>query len=347
MRTLFLEALQGKEISTTPLWMMRQAGRYLPEYRKVRRHFSDFMQMCKTPEACCQVALQPLDRFDLDAGIVFSDILTVPEAMRLPLRFVEGQGPVFDSPVKNITDIKKLDAINSIERLNYVMEAVSLTKQTLSNRLPLIGFCGSPWTIAAYMVEGKTSKQFNKLRKMMYSAPSVLHSLLIKLTTVTEEYLLAQIKAGADAIMIFDTWGGLLSAENYPLFSLNYMKKIIQAIKALYANIPVILFTKGGGLWLDKILQSGADGIGIDWTISIENARNIVKDKVTLQGNLDPAALYGDDKSIRLAVKNMLSAEANNSRYVYNLGHGIYPDIDPDKVQVMVDAVREFGQKMR
>ena len=345
MRTLFLDALQGKKTTTAPLWIMRQAGRYLPEYRKVRAHFNDFMVMCRNAEACCQVALQPLDRFDLDAAIVFSDILTVPEAMGMALHFVEGQGPVFASPIQSVADIKNLDAVDSIERLNYVMDVVSLTKQALRNRLPLIGFCGSPWTLAAYMIEGKTSKQFTQLRKMMYSAPDMLHMLLIKLVAVTQEYLLAQIKAGADAIMIFDTWGGLLSAENYLKFSLGYMKQIIHSLKALYPDIPVILFTKGGGLWLNQMVDSGCDGIGIDWTIAIENAQNIVKDKVALQGNLDPAALYGDNKSIRLAVKNILLTESKNSNYIFNLGHGIYPDIDPNKVKVMVDAVREFGQK--
>ena len=310
MNTLFLDALQGKKITTTPVWIMRQAGRYLPEYRKVRAHFDDFMAMCRNSEACCQVALQPLDRFDLDAGIVFSDILTVPAAMGMALNFIEGKGPVFSSPIQSVADIKNLDTVNSIERLNYVMNAVSLTKQALSNRLPLIGFCGSPWTLAAYMVEGETSKQFAQLRKMMYSAPDVLHMLLIKLTAVTQEYLLAQIKAGADAIMIFDTWGGLLSAENYLKFSLGYMKQITHSLKALYSDIPVILFTKGGGLWLNQMVNSGCDGLGIDWGIAINDARNIVKDKVALQGNLDPAALYGDHKSIRLAVKNIVLTES-------------------------------------
>ena len=346
MRTLFLDALHGKKVSMTPIWLMRQAGRYLPEYRKIRRQFSNFMQMCKTPEACCEVALQPIHRFDLDASIIFSDILTIPDAMGLTPNFIEKKGPMFNFPIQNMLDVNKLNMIDCIERLNYVRDVILLTKQALNSRIPLIGFCGSPWTIATYMIEGKSSKKFQKIRRMIYFAPDIVHALLAKLTTVIKEYLFMQIKTGVNALMIFDSWGGLLAANNYSLFSLNYMKKIIHSIKIIYPNIPIILFTKGGGLWLDQMISSKADCLGIDWTISIKNARNIIKEQLTLQGNLDPAILYGNDKNIRLSIKNILSDEAYTSRYIFNLGHGIYPDINLNKVKFMVDTVREFGQKI-
>ena len=345
MKTLFLDALLGKKIKNTPIWLMRQAGRYLPEYCKIRANFNDFMTMCRHSEACCEIALQPLNRFDLDAAILFSDILTVPEAMGMTIRFIDGKGPVFSAPLKNASDIKNLDVINYIERLNYVFDTISITKKALGQCLPLIGFCGSPWTLAAYMIEGKHSKQFIQLRKIMYSAPNMLHSLLMKLANVSQTYLLRQIKAGVDAIMIFDTWGGLLSAGTYWSFSLYYIKQIIHEIKHIYPHIPVILFTKGGGLWIEQMANAGCDGLSLDWTIDMQSAYNIVHNKVTLQGNLDPAVLYGDSNSIQAAVKKILLPQTKNSRYIFNLGHGIYPDISATKVKIMVDAVRKFGQK--
>lgn len=345
MRTLFLDALQGKPVSQTPVWIMRQAGRYLPEYRQTRSKFSDFMAMCRNAEACSEVALQPLDRYDLDAAIVFSDILTVPEAMGMKLQFISDKGPVFEKPLRTLQDIKMLDCKYAMEKLQYVMDAVSTTKKALINRVPLIGFSGSPWTLAAYMVEGQGSKQFTQLRKMLYSTPGLLHQLLADLSRVIVDYLHQQVKAGADAVMLFDTWGGMLSEKNYAPFSLNYMRQITSLLKARHPQVPVTLFTKGGGLWLDQLAKTGCDGIGIDWSIDIYRAREIVKDRLTLQGNLDPAALYGSDESITEQVKYILQSQKEYGRFVFNLGHGVYPDILPEKVKVMIDAVRKFGKK--
>ena len=345
MRTLFLDALQGKPVTQTPIWIMRQAGRYLPEYRQTRSKFSDFMQMCRNAEACCEVAFQPLDRYDLDASIVFSDILTIPEAMGMELKFISGKGPVFPSPLATQADIERLDSQGAIEKLHYVMNAVSTTKKAIKDRVPLIGFSGSPWTLSAYMVEGQGSKQFTQLRKMLYSAPEVLHKLLSDLSIVIIDYLDEQVKAGADALMIFDTWGGMLAEGNYAAFSLNYMQTITTELKKRHPHVPVTLFTKGGGLWLNQLTQTSCDGIGIDWSIDIAHARHAVGNRFALQGNLDPAALYGSDESIVEAVKTIVASQAPYSRFVFNLGHGVYPDISPDKVKVMVDAVREFGAK--
>ena len=343
MRTTYLDVLQNKPVQCAPIWIMRQAGRYLPEYRRIRAKFADFMAMCKNAEACAEVALQPINRYDLDAAIVFSDILTVPEAMGMSLKFVAGKGPVFADPIRSEKALEKLDTKNALERLAYVTEAVSATKSALQSRIPLIGFCGSPWTLAAYMIEGQGSKQFLELRKMLYAAPFQLHRLLKKITQVSAGYLLSQIRAGADAVMIFDTWGGLLASQNFPLFSLAYMEDLARFVKSHYPSVPVTLFTKGGGLWLEKIARSGCDAVGVDWCISLEQACQKVNGKIALQGNLDPAELYGANTEIRQAVKNIFLAKDARARYVFNLGHGIYPDIDPEKVSVMVDAVREFG----
>ncbi|WP_151192935.1 uroporphyrinogen decarboxylase [Cysteiniphilum sp. JM-1] len=345
MRTLFLDALQGRPVTQTPLWIMRQAGRYLPEYRQTRAKFSDFMQMCRHAQACCEVALQPLDRYDLDASIVFSDILTIPEAMGMDLKFVSGKGPIFSAPLTTLRDVERLDTQGAIDKLHYVFNAVSTTKKAIKDRVPLIGFTGSPWTLAAYMVEGQGSKQFTQLRKMLYSAPELLHKLLSDLSIVIIDYLDEQIKAGADAVMIFDTWGGMLAESNYAAFSLNYMQTITTELKKRHPHVPVTLFTKGGGLWLDQLIKTDCDGIGIDWSIDVARARQTVGNKFALQGNLDPAALYGGDQSIIDSVKSIVTSQAPYSRFVFNLGHGVYPDISPDKVKVMVDAVREFGAK--
>lgn len=345
MRTLYLDALKGKTVEQTPIWIMRQAGRYLPEYRRVRSQFSDFMDMCRNADACCEVALQPLDRYDLDASIVFSDILTIPEAMGMDLKFVKGEGPVFAKPLTSIQEVNALDCINSLEKLDYVMNAVTTTKAAVKDRVPLIGFTGSPWTLAAYMVEGKGSKQFNLLRKMMYAQPETMYALLDKISTVIIDYLKAQVEAGADALMIFDTWGGVLPYQLYSQFSLEYMAKIMNAVKKQYPQIPITLFTKGGGQWLEMIVATGCDGVGVDWTTRIAHAKSIATDRCTIQGNLDPAQLYSDYASIRQAVKNTLEGYGQGSRHVFNLGHGVYPDIDPDHVKCLVEAVREYGVK--
>ncbi|MBK2125273.1 uroporphyrinogen decarboxylase [Fangia hongkongensis] len=344
MRTTYLDVLQNKPYTHTPLWIMRQAGRYLPEYRQVRSKFTDFMEMCRNADACAEVALQPITRYDLDASIVFSDILTIPEAMGMDLQFISGQGPVFSSPLQDKQSICNLLAPEeAMGKLEYVANAVRTTKAALQDKIPLIGFCGSPWTLAAYMIEGHGSKQFTKLRKMMYSAPSTLHLLLEKLAEISKLYLASQIQAGANALMIFDTWGGLLSAQNYPLFSLQYMDNICQYIKEKYPHIPVTFFTKGGGIWLKSIAEKSCDGAGVDWSISMHDAALKIDGKVALQGNLDPAALYGSNQSIQEAVKQIFQQKVPTARYIFNLGHGIYPDIDPDKVKVMVEAVREYG----
>lgn len=345
MRTLYLDALNGKTVERTPLWIMRQAGRYLPEYRKVRSQFSDFMDMCRNADACCEVALQPLDRYDLDASIVFSDILTIPEAMGMDLKFVKGEGPVFAKPLTSLADVNALITEDAIEKLQYVMNAVSTTKRAVKDRVPLIGFTGSPWTLAAYMVEGKGSKQFSLLRKMMYSQPQTMHALLDKVSDVIIDYLKAQVVAGADALMIFDTWGGVLSHDCYPVFSLSYMKKIMDAVKQQYPSVPITLFTKGGGQWLEMIVATGCDGVGLDWTTKLSDAKKITGNQCTIQGNLDPAQLYGDYASIRASVKKTFELYGSGSRHVFNLGHGVYPDIDPEHVKCLVEAVKEYGIK--
>ncbi|MFZ9036235.1 MAG: uroporphyrinogen decarboxylase [Francisellaceae bacterium] len=343
MRTLFLDALSGKNVARTPLWIMRQAGRYLPEYRKTRSRFPDFMAMCRNAEACTEVALQPLDRFDLDASIVFSDILTIPEALGMKLNFVTGTGPVFESPITCEKDIAALKQEGCIERLRYVYDAVAATKKALDSQLPLIGFAGSPWTLASYMIEGSGSKQFTRIRKMMYENGVTLQSLLKMLSEIISGYLIEQINHGADAIMLFDSWGGLLTPETYPHFSLAYMNEIIRRLKRTHPHIPVIIYTKGGGLWLDQMAASNADAIGLDWSINIAKARQIIGMDKTIQGNLDPAALYGSDELIDREVKRIFSQLKHNRRFVFNLGHGIYPDIDPARVKTLVDLVKKYG----
>ncbi len=342
MRTKFLDVLNGQ--STTdqpPVWLMRQAGRYLPEYRQIRSKFQQFLDLCRHPEACCEVALQPLDRFDLDAAILFSDILTIPEAMGVDVRFVKGQGPVIDHPVRTEKAIEALSDQGIEDKLAYVMQAVTTTKLAVKDRVPLIGFSGSPWTLAAYMVEGQGSKQFNQLRKLMYQAPKLMHQLLTKLANSVSQYLIGQCRAGAQALMLFDTWGGLLSPETYRHFSLAYMKQIAEQVKQAYPHVPIVFFTKNGGLWLSDMMQTPCDGIGLDWTMDIKQAKAIVQTDKVIQGNLDPAALYGDHDAIAQQVKQIVQDYGQGRRHIFNLGHGIYPDIDPDKVKTMVQAVRE------
>ncbi|MFC4892979.1 uroporphyrinogen decarboxylase [Pseudofrancisella aestuarii] len=342
MRRLFLDAFGEKKLSTPPVWIMRQAGRYLPEYRQVRSKFENFMDMCRNADACCEVALQPLRRYDLDAAIVFSDILTIPEALGLDLKFVKGVGPIFNDVIKSEEDLRNFASLDEVNhKLSYVYNAVATTKKAVN--VPLIGFTGSPWTLSAYMIEGQGSKQFNKLRKMMYSKPELMHKLLSTLSETIVLYLKEQIKAGADSLMVFDTWGGILPMRQYKEFSLDYMNKIAKEIKKDFPKTPVVFFTKGGGMFMEEYKDSLCDGIGVDWNITLPEARNRVGNRLVLQGNFDPAFLYASDKQIRDTVKENMDFIKNDEKnnYIVNLGHGIYPDVDPEKVKVMVDAIRQ------
>lgn len=342
---LLLKALARQQVSRTPVWLMRQAGRYLPEYLEVRKQAGDFMSLCKNPELACKVTMQPLDRFDLDAAILFSDILTIPDAMGLELGFVKNEGPVFNKPIRNKTDVENITIPDPNIDLKYVIDAVKLIKNNLNNRVPLIGFSGSPWTLATYMVEGASSKVFSKVKSLAYSEPEVMNLLLDKLSQSIELYLKAQIDAGVDVCMIFDTWGGILTPDGYQKFSLNYMAKIVNNIKITHKNIPIILFTKNGGQWLDKIANSGCHGVGIDWTCDIKQARELIGNKVALQGNLDPAMLYASHDKIKSEVAKIIDDFGDHPGHIFNLGHGIYPDIDPNKVSTMIAAVKEYSTR--
>ena len=339
MNNLFLRALNCEPVPRTPVWMMRQAGRYLPEYRKVREKAGSFLTMCKTPELACTVTMQPIERFELlDAAIIFSDILTIPDALGLDLQFKDGVGPYFNKPINNLADIDNLSIVDPEIELKYVMDALRLTKQALNNKVPLIGFAGAPWTIAAYMVEGQGSKQFNKLRKMLYSQPAMLHQLLQKLADNIVLYLQAQVAAGADALMLFDSWGGLLGPAQYKIFSVDYISYIVKKLDNI---APIIVFSKNSGNNLSDIVKTGCNGIGLDWTANLAASMQVVPDNISLQGNLDPAALYGDELSIRAEVNKILQQfkSANRNGHIFNLGHGIYPDMQPEKVQIMLEAV--------
>ncbi|MEE8342614.1 MAG: uroporphyrinogen decarboxylase [Gammaproteobacteria bacterium] len=340
-----LRALLRQSVDVTPVWIMRQAGRYLPEYRRSREKAGSFLNLCTTPELACEVTLQPLDRFALDAAILFSDILTVPDAMGLGLYFEEGEGPRFQRPIRSEQDISALGNPDPETELRYVMDAVRLIHQELDGRVPLIGFSGSPWTLATYMVEGKGSKEFAKTKTLLFNEPKVLHQLLAKLADVVTAYLNAQIAAGVQVVMLFDTWGGALSTADYLEFSLDYMERIVTGLTKERdgARVPVILFTKGGGQWLEAMAKTGVDAVGIDWSTDLGEARRRVGDKVALQGNLDPAVLYADEARIRSAVTDTLASYGSGSGHVFNLGHGIHPTIDPDHVAVLVDAVHEMS----
>lgn len=336
-----IRALFRQPVDRTPVWIMRQAGRYLPEYLAVRSKAKDFLTLCKTPELACQVTLQPLARFPLDAAIIFSDILTIPDAFKMGLYFEEGEGPRFLEPIRTLANIKKLPNLDPEVELRYVMDAIRMAKRELNNSVPLIGFAGSPWTIATYMVEGESSKSFSKIKKMLYSDPYSLHQLLLKLSNNIIKYINAQIMAGADAIMIFDTWGGILSQANYLEFSLRYMENIVKnVIRINQSNkIPIILFTKNGGPFLEAMAATECDALGIDWTTSIEQARQRVGHQIALQGNLDPAVLYAEPHCIQKEVKRVLAEYGAGPGHIFNLGHGINPDTDPEKVATMINAV--------
>jgi len=342
----FIRALLKQPVEYTPIWMMRQAGRYLPEYRKVREQAGSFLDLCTNPELACEVTLQPLRRFGFDAAILFSDILTIPDAMGLGLYFTEGEGPKFTQPVRTAADVNKLPIPDPETDLRYVIDAVRLIRKNLQGSVPLIGFSGSPWTLATYMVEGGSSKSFQKVKSMMYEQPKLMHVMLDKLAQSVAAYLNAQIEAGAQAVMLFDTWGGMLTTEDYAEFSLYYAKQVRALLKTNVdgQQIPTILFTKGGGLWLEAMADSGYDALGLDWQTDIQQARARVGQKVALQGNMDPVALYADPEIITEKVKTILHKYGAGSGHVFNLGHGILPDMNPEHVKAMVDAVHEHSR---
>ncbi|AIJ08384.1 MULTISPECIES: uroporphyrinogen decarboxylase [Edwardsiella] len=341
----YLRALLRQPVDVTPVWMMRQAGRYLPEYNATRAQAGNFIALCKNAELACEVTLQPLRRFPLDAAILFSDILTVPDAMGLGLYFETGEGPRFTHPVTCHVDIQRLPIPDPEQELGYVMDAVRTIRRSLRGDVPLIGFSGSPWTLATYMVEGGSSKAFTKIKKMMYSDPAALHLLLDKLAQSVILYLNAQIRAGAQAVMIFDTWGGVLTGRDYREFSLRYMHQIIDGLQreSEGRRVPVTLFTKGGGQWLEAMADTGCDALGLDWTCDIADARRRVGDRVALQGNMDPSLLYAPPARIEQEVETILAGFGQGEGHVCNLGHGIHPDVPPEHAGVFVDAVHRLS----
>lgn len=342
----YLRALLREPVDMTPVWMMRQAGRYLPEYRATRAEAGDFMSLCKNPELACEVTLQPLRRFALDAAILFSDILTIPDAMGLGLYFETGEGPRFERPVRSLADVQKLGVPDPEQELGYVMDAVRTIRRELKGAVSLIGFSGSPWTLATYMVEGGSSKAFTRIKKMMYAEPQTLHLLLDKLADSVIVYLNAQIRAGAQSVMVFDTWGGALTGRDYREFSLHYMHKIVDGLLREHdgRRVPVTLFTKGGGQWLEAIADTGCDAVGLDWTTSLADARARIGSRVALQGNMDPSMLYAPPARIEQEVASLLAEFGAGTGHVCNLGHGIHPDVDPAHAGVFVEAVHRLSQ---
>ncbi|MFZ4076979.1 MAG: uroporphyrinogen decarboxylase [Legionellaceae bacterium] len=342
-QSLFIRSLRREPVPRTPVWLMRQAGRYLPEYRAVRSSAGDFLSLCKTPELACEVTLQPLRRFELDAAILFSDILTIPDAMGLGLSFLEGEGPCFERPVRTPGLIESLSMPDVEGDLAYVMDAARLIRREMPKNLPLIGFAGSPWTLACYMVEGGSSREFKHVLKLMYESPSSLHQLLMLLTQTLITYLDGQVLAGVNALMVFDTWGGLLSTPCFQRFSCDYMARIVHALKLRHPDLPIILFTKGGGQWLTSLANTGCDGLSLDLTCDLGRARQEVGARVALQGNLDPNLLLTSSTCIRAHVAQTLASYGMGSGHVFNLGHGVTPDVPPDHVKAMVDAVHELS----
>lgn len=344
----FLRALRRQPVDATPVWIMRQAGRYLPEYRATRARAGSFLALAKTPELACEVTLQPLDRFDLDAAILFSDILTVPDAMGLGLYFAEGEGPKFERPVRTEADVARLAVPDMAQELGYVMDAVTLIRRELHGRVPLIGFSGSPWTLACYMVEGGGSENFSRIKSMALNAPKALHRLLEVTTDAVIAYLAAQRAAGAQALQVFDTWGGVLSPRLYREFSLRYMARIAAELDRGEGaqNTPLILFGKGNAAYLEELAATGAEALGVDWLVELGEARARTGGRVALQGNLDPTTLYADADTIRNEVAATLESYGHGPGHVFNLGHGVSPDINPELVRVLVDAVHEHSARM-
>jgi uroporphyrinogen decarboxylase len=342
---LLLRALLRQPVDRTPVWMMRQAGRYLPEYRATRQRAGSFLTLCMTPELACEVTLQPLARYPLDAAILFSDILTIPHALGLGLQFETGEGPKIERPVRSAADVARLGVPDPARELRYVLDAVSLIRRELAGRVPLIGFAGSPWTVGTYVVEGGSSREFSRIKAMMFDEPQALHRLLELLATSTRLYLNAQIEAGAQAVMIFDTWGGVLAPAQYREFSLRYMALIVDGLTREHEGrpVPVILFTKGGGAWLSDMATTGCDALGVDWTTDLADARRAIRDSKALQGNLDPNVLYASPARIREQVGRVLESYGRGHGHVFNLGHGIHPAVHPDHAGAMIAAVHELS----
>lgn len=334
---LLLRVIRGEKVERTPVWLMRQAGRILPEYRAVRNSVSGFIELAKTPELAAEVTIQPVDILGVDAAIIFSDILVVPEAMGLPYEMVEKRGPWFPKTIGSESDLKHVRIADPKNDLSYVLEAIKITKKGLNGRVPLIGFAGAPWTIFAYMVEGSGSKTFSKARAMLYTEPKLSHKLLDLITSSTIKYLKAQIEAGVNLVQLFDSWAGILSPEHYREFSLRYIETICNSI----TEVPVTLFAKGAFFAREEMGKLNCDTIGLDWNMGIEESKKLIGPSKALQGNLDPAALYGSEEEIRKATNQMLG-EFRGSRHIANLGHGVYPDIDPGKARFFIDVVKEF-----
>lgn len=339
-----LRVLRRQPVDRTPVWIMRQAGRYLPEYRAVRARAGGIIELFRNPELACEVTLQPLERFDFDAAILFSDILTVPDALGLGLYFEEGEGPRFRDPVRSAADIDALPELDPEKDLGYVLDAVRTIVRALDGRVPLIGFSGSPWTLATYMVEGGSSRDFARIKSLAFTEPRHMHRLLEHLTVAVTAYLDAQIRAGAQVVQLFDTWGGVLGHAAYREFSLQYMARIIAGLRGgAGRDVPVIVFTKGGGGWAEDIAASGCDCVGLDWTVDLGSVRHEIGGRVALQGNMDPAILRAPVQRIRAEVAALLESYGPGSGHVFNLGHGVTPDIDPEHVRALVDAVRELS----
>lgn len=343
----FLRALRREPVDVTPIWLMRQAGRYLPEYRATRARAGSFMNLCTNPELACEVTLQPLERFPLDAAILFSDILTIPDAMGLGLHFVEGEGPKFARPVRSVAEITRLGLPDPESELRYVIDAVRTIKRALHDRVPLIGFSGSPWTLACYMVEGEGSANFVRAKALAWNEPAAMHRLLDTVARAVIAYLSAQAAAGADALMVFDTWGGLLSPSSFREFSLRYLAQIAEGLKASSSarKVPLILFSKGANRHLCALADTGCAALGVDWTIDLADARAVTGDRVALQGNLDPAVLQAHPDVIRREAARVLDNYDAYTGHVFNLGHGVTPDVPPEHVAVLVEAVHAWRRR--
>ena len=347
-----LRALLRQPTDYTPVWLMRQAGRYLPEYRATRARAGSFLALAKSPALATEVTLQPLERYALDAAILFSDILTVPDAMGLGLYFADGEGPKFQRPIRAEEDVARLAVPDMAEKLGYVMDAVREIRRALANRVPLIGFSGSPFTLACYMVEGGGSDDFRRVKTMLYRRPDLLHRILTVNAVAVANYLNAQIEAGAQAVMVFDTWGGALADGAYQAFSLAYIRDVVSKIKREHdgERIPTIVFTKGGGLWLEQIADTGCDAVGLDWTVNLGAARGRIGSRCSLQGNVDPMILFADETGIRHEVEQALlsfGTPGHGAGHVFNLGHGISQHTPPESVAVLVDSVHEISRRMR
>jgi uroporphyrinogen decarboxylase len=334
---LILKAARGEKVERTPVWLMRQAGRILPEYRAIRQSLSGFKELVETPELAAEVTIQPVDILGVDAAIIFSDILVVPEAMGLEYQMIENKGPYFEKTIQTLSDLEKINVPDVDDTLHYVLEAIKVTKKELNNRVPLIGFAGAPWTIFSYMIEGQGSKTFSKAKRMLYTDKQLSHQLLEKITQTTIKYLKAQIKAGADIVQIFDSWAGILSHEQYLEFGMKYVSMICNAIN----EVPVTVFAKGAYFVRKEMGELNCNTIGLDWNMDIQKSRELIGKEKTLQGNLDPCMLYSDFDTIKLETSKMLSSFGPN-RHIANLGHGVYPDMHPDKVRCFVDTVKEF-----